>query len=138
VTYVARDRWRLRRAGYRSYSRFVKSPLAHLDLMRPGLQDIKTLAGPEAATLGRLTERATQVTRELRGVIPPPDLAPVHALLQSACQMAAAAVETRLKAVASGDMATAWNASAAAAGSLMLLARARDDLDRYLAPPREP
>jgi hypothetical protein len=135
---LARDRWRLRRAGYRSYSRFVKSPLAHLDLMRPGLQDIKTLAGPEAATLGRLTERATQVTRELRGVIPPPDLAPVHALLQSACQMAAAAVETRLKAVASGDMATAWNASAAAAGSLMLLARARDDLDRYLAPPRQP
>jgi hypothetical protein len=41
-----------------------------------------------------------------------------------------------VKAVKSGDMATAWNASSAAAGSLMLLARARDELDRYLAPPR--
>ena len=45
---LARDRWRLRLAGYRWYSRFVKSPMAQLDLMRPGLQDIKTLAGPEA------------------------------------------------------------------------------------------
>jgi hypothetical protein len=135
---LARDRWRLRLAGYRSYSRFVKSPLAQLDLMRPGLQDIKTLAGPEAVSLGRLTARATQAARELRGVIPPPDLAPIHALLQSACQMASAAVETRFKAVASGDMATAWNASSAAAGSLLLLARARDELERYLVPPRQP
>jgi hypothetical protein len=135
---LARDRWRLRLAGYRSYSRLVKSPLAQLDLMRPGLQDIRTLAGPEAVALGRLTARATQAARELRGVIPPPDLAPVHALLQSACQMASAAVETRFKAVASGDMAAAWNASSAAAGSLMLLARAREDLERYLVPPRQP
>ena len=135
---LARDRWRLRLAGYRSYSRFVKSPMAQLDLMRPGLQDIKTLAGPEAVSLGRLTARATQATRQLRGVIPPPDLAPIHALLQSACQMASAAVETRFKAVASGDMAVAWNASSAAAGSLMLLARARDELERYLVPPRQP
>ena len=106
--------------------------------MRPGLQDIKTLAGPEAVSLGRLTARATQAARELRGVIPPPDLAPIHALLQSACQMASAAVETRFKAVASGDMVTAWNASSAAAGSLMLLARARDELERYLVTPRQP
>ena len=116
----------------------MKSPLAQLDLMQPGLQDIKTLAGPEAVALTRLTERATRATRELRGVIPPPDLAPIHALLQSACQMAAAAAETRFKAIASGNMTTAWNASAAAAGSLMLLTRARDELDRYLAPPRQP
>jgi hypothetical protein len=135
---LARDRWRLRLAGYRSYSRFVKSPLAQLDLMRPGLQDIKTLAGPEAVTLGRLMARATQAGRQLRGVIPPPDLAAIHALLQSACQMASAAVETRFKAVASGDMATAWNASSAAAGSLMLLGRARAELERYLVPPRQP
>ena len=135
---LARDRWRLRVAAYRSYSRFVKSPLAQLDLMQPGLQDIKTLAGPEAVALTRLTERATRATRELHGVIPPPDLAPIHALLQSACQMAAAAAETRFKAIASGNMTIAWNASAAAAGSLMMLTRARDELDRYLAPPRQP
>jgi hypothetical protein len=135
---LARDQWRLRLAGYRSYSRFLKSPLEQLDLMRPGLQDIKGLAGPDAVSLGRLTARAAQAARELRGVIPPPDLAPIHALFQSACQMAGAAVETRFKAVASGDMATAWNASSAAAGSLMLLARARDGLERYLMPPRQP
>ena len=116
----------------------MKSPLARLDLMRPGLQDIKTLAGPEAVTLGLLTARARQAARQLRGVIPPPDLAPIHALFQSACQMAGAAVETRFKAIASGDMATAWNASSAAAGSLMLLAQARDELERYLVPPRQP
>jgi hypothetical protein len=135
---LARDRWRLRLEAYRSYSRFVKSPLAQLDLIQPGLQDIKTLAGPEAVILSRLTEHVSRATRELRRVIPPPDLAPVHALLQSACQMAGAAVDTRFKAISSGNMTTAWNASAAAAGSLMLLARARDELDRYLVPPRQP
>jgi hypothetical protein len=135
---LARDRWRFRVAAYRSYSRFVKSPLAQLDLMRPGLQDIKTLAGPEAGSLGRLMQRATQASRALRGVVPPPDLAAIHALLQSACQMAGAAVDTRFKAIGSGDMTTAWNASAAAAGSLMLLARARDELDQFLAPPLQP
>jgi hypothetical protein len=135
---LARDRWRLRVATYRSYAALVKSPLVRLDLMQPGLQDIKALAGPGPETVGRLGERAAKATRELRSVIPPPDLASVHALLQSACQMAGAAAETRVKAVQSGDMATAWNASSAAAGSLMLLARARDELDRYLAPPRQP
>jgi hypothetical protein len=116
----------------------VKPPLSQLDLMRTGLQDIKTLAGPDAAALARLTERASTATRGLRRVIPPPDLAAIHVLLQSACQMAEAAVQTRLQAVASGNMTTAWNASAAAAGSLMLLGRARDEIERYVAPPAHP
>ena len=135
---LARDRWRLRLAGYRSYSRFVKSPLAQLDLMRPGLQDIKTLAGPEAVSLGRLTARATQAARQLRGVIPPPDLAPIHALLQSACQMASAAVDTRFKAVASGDMATAWNASSAAARGSARARHGPAPAASAILPPRQP
>jgi hypothetical protein len=135
---LAWDRWRLRSAAYQSYSRLVKAPLAELELMGPGLADIKTLAGPDAATLRRLADHAATASRSLHLVVPPPDIASIHSLLVSACQMAGAAVDTRLRAITSGDMTVAWNASAAAAGSMLLLARAHDELAKYLAPPRQP
>ena len=46
------------------------------------------------------------------------------------------AVSARREAVQSGNLRTAWDASAAAAGSMMLLARARADVDALLKPPQ--
>ena len=45
------------------------------------------------------------------------------------------AVTTRGAAVASGAMDQAWQASSAAAGALMLLTRAKQELETALAPP---
>jgi hypothetical protein len=132
---LARDQWHMRVAAYRSYSRLIKTTLTSLDLMQGGLDDIKRLAGPDAARLSRLGTLAERGVRQLRLVVPPSDLATVHSLLQSACEMGRNAASIRFQAVSSGDMATAWNASAAAAGSLMLVAQARDELGRYLKPP---
>jgi hypothetical protein len=133
---LARDQWRLRSATYRSYSSLIRLPLVRLERMRPALEEIRRLAGPDAATLSRVEESALQAARQLRVVVPPGDLASVHSVLQSACQMADNAARTRLQAITSGDMTIAWNASAAAAGSLMLAAQARDELARHLAAPR--
>ena len=132
---LTRDQWTMRVSSYRSYSRLVRSPLIALDLMRSGLEDIKRLAGPDSSRLSRLAELSERAARDLHLVIPPSDLAPVHSLLQSACEMGRSAVRIRVEAVKSGSMPVAWNASAAAAGSLMLVAQARDELARYLAPP---
>jgi hypothetical protein len=132
---LASDRWHLRIAAYRSYTRLIRTTLTSLDLMQGGLDDIKRLAGPDAAKLSRLGTLAERAVRQLKIVVPPSDLANVHALLQSACEMGRNAVAIRLQAVASGNMSTAWNASAAAAGSLMLVTQARDELGRYLKPP---
>jgi len=132
---LAQDRWTLRVSAYRSYTRLVRTPLSSLEVMRTGLEDIKRLAGPDTATLARLGDLGDRAGRRLQAVVPPSDLASVHSLLQSACEMGRSAARIRLDAVKTGDMTVAWNASAAAAGSLMLLAQARDELARYLAPP---
>jgi hypothetical protein len=132
---LARDQWHLRVAAYRSYTRLIRRALVSLDLMQAGLEDIKRLAGPDASRLPAMTTLADRAVRELMRVVPPSDLATVHTLLQSACEMGRSAVRIRFEAVSSGSMPVAWNASAAAAGSLMLVAQARDELGRYLAPP---
>jgi len=43
--------------------------------------------------------------------------------------LAETAVKTRRQAVASGELQLAWDASSAAAGSLMLLNKAKEDME---------
>lgn len=132
---LARDQWAVKAVAYKSYKRSVKAPLGELSLMARGLDDIKRLAGPTSPVLARLTTRAAAAVRGLGVVVPPADLAPAHALMVSAAQLASQAVAARQDAVESGAMDRAWQASSAAAGALMLLDRARKDLDSALAPP---
>jgi hypothetical protein len=84
---LARDQWRMRGAAYRAYSRLVRVPIADLDAMRAGLEDIKRLAGPDAPRLTAMEESSARASRLLHGVIPPAELAAVHSLLQSASDM---------------------------------------------------
>ncbi len=132
---LARDQWAVKAVAFKSYKRSVRAPFNELSLMARGLDDIKRLAGPTSPVLARLTTRAAEAMRGLAVVVPPTDLASVHALMVSAAQLAAQAVAVRQDAVASGAMDRAWQASSAAAGALMLLDRARQDLDRALVPP---
>ncbi len=74
---------------------------------------------------------------QLVGEIAPPDeLAAAHALFASAVQMASNAALTRRRASLANNMDLAWNASSAAAGALMLGARARTDILALLRPPQ--
>jgi hypothetical protein len=132
---LARDQWSVKIGAYRSYRHAVAAPLASLDLMSESLDDIKRLAGPAATELPRLVQRVGEVLRALASIVPPSDLAPVHALIESAARMAEQAVTTRQAAVASGAMEQAWQASSAAAGALMLLTRAKHDIESAMAPP---
>jgi hypothetical protein len=132
---LARDQWSVKVIAFRSYRRAIAAPLADLRLISRGLDDIKRLAGPSAAELPVLTKRATDAVKALALVVPPADLASAHALMKTAAQLATQAVSTRGAAVTRGAMDQAWQASSAAAGALMLLARAKQDLDTALAPP---
>jgi hypothetical protein len=135
---LARDQWRLRSAAFKSYSRVITRPRSVLDQLREALESIRTLSGPDVRAIGRLADRAGYASRLLRTIVPPSDLASVHALFLSASDMAGQALRMRLAAARSGDMPTAWSASSAASGALMLIARADEDLERYLAPPSLP
>ena len=58
-----------------------------------------------------------------------------YADLARAVQLARTSVTFRQDAVQSGNMDTAWDASAAASGALMLFAQAQTDLERQLRTP---
>jgi hypothetical protein len=62
-------------------------------------------------------------------------MAAAHALLVSAAHLAGNAARIRREATLAGDLARAWDASSAAAGALMLGARARADIQSFLRPP---
>ena len=59
-----------------------------------------------------------------------------HSLLVSAVQMADTAARIRREATLAGDVGRAWDASSAAAGALMLGARATTDIRNLSRPPQ--
>jgi hypothetical protein len=127
---LARDAWRLRADAVRKYHESVKRPIERLSELKEWLADVRQLAGPAPRLLTRLESRAKLAGRELALVKPPAELDAAHALLSTVSRLAVHAAERRRAAVVSGDLQTAWDASAAAAGALMTLERALDDLRR--------
>lgn len=132
---LARDQWQLLEPDYRSYRRAVAPALRELQRAQQPLEDIRAQAGPKPSVLALTTRRFYRARPAMAGTNPPPTLAAAHALLQSAWDLANNALSLRQRAIETGDQARAAEASAAAAGALMLVARAREDLDKALAPP---
>ena len=104
----------------------------------PLLEDIRSLAGPSVSSLATVESSAAQNLKVVGRVTPPSELRDAHALLASAAQMAASAARLRLEAVGTNNMARAWDASAAAAGALMLSTRARTEILGMLRAPQLP
>jgi hypothetical protein len=85
--------------------------------------------------LPNLEQRLVMARQQLATIAPPAELQPAHGLFIAAFQMARRATSARRTAVSSRDMTLAWEASSAAAGALMLLQRAGEELDRLTSPP---
>jgi hypothetical protein len=135
---LARDQWALKSNAFRRYRSIVASPLDLLRRAQAPLNDIRALAGPSADTLTDLGRRLDRQQPGLRTMFVPADLRGAHASLVSAWQLAAAAVRQRQRAVAANDLALAQNASAAAAGALMLFERVQTEIARVLEAPQLP
>lgn len=135
---LADDHWRMHARSYRAYRRSVSRTVNTLRGAGTSLEDIRAQAGPAHDVLLSLETRLTREGRRLLAVTPPPDLAPVHAVLRSAWELASSAVRLRLEAISVASREQALHASAAAAGSLMLLDRARADLAEALRRPSLP
>jgi hypothetical protein len=135
---LARDQWQLRVHRVRAYQRETRAPVDTITRMRDSLDDIRTLAGPAPGRLRPLVELLGQQSRILSRVDPPPELSAIHALFRSASDMAYNAAQLRLDAVEAADLDLARRASSAAAGAMMLLARAVAELDAALRPPTAP
>lgn len=133
---LERDRWALRAPELRAYRDRMTSSLSRLQRLVPLLEDIKTLAGSGPSALGSILRGTVRIRTALSGVVPPAELADAHNLFVSAVQLADSAAKIRREAAINGNINRAWDASSAAAGSLMLVERARTELQLALRPPQ--
>ena len=133
---LRRDHWLMRRNVYGSYVESVSALLVGLVKAQSALDEIRRLAGPSPTHLQTLAGRLRGGADRLQKMAVPEQLQSTHELLIVAWRFAENATEGRRRAVVSGDLSTAWEASSAAAGSLMLLARAQQEIRVALEPPR--
>jgi hypothetical protein len=135
---LARDRWLLRAPDLANYRAAISRPLDIFATLRPALEDIKSLAGTSPATLARLDRLIAWILQRASDISPPEELSGAHAVFVSAVHMAENAAAIRREATMASSVERAWDASSAAAGALMLGARARADIRTLLRPPQAP
>jgi hypothetical protein len=133
---LARDHWQLRVPILARYGLAMGAPIAILRNLQTALEDIKDQAGSTRAVLGAVAGRVERMLKLIENVEPPEECRAAHALLVSAAHLARNAAAIRSEAAQSGDIARAQDASSAAAGALMLSARARTEIQSLLRPPQ--
>lgn len=135
---LARDQWELRRPAVLRYRREIGASLTAIERQTSALEDVRAQAGPPPSRLTGILDAWRRDGARLERLTPPVELASLHALFRSAWTMAEQAFALRLAAASGNDVARAEQASSAAAGALMLLTRARADLDAMLVRPSVP
>jgi hypothetical protein len=133
---LARDRWALRAPLLGSYRAAIRVPMDLFAQLKPSLESIKALSGSPPATLTGIQRNVSRILKLASTIAPPDEVATAHALLISAVQLAGSAAQIRREATLAADMPRAWDASSAAAGALMLGAKARADLQTLLRLPQ--
>jgi hypothetical protein len=133
---LARERWALRAPVLSEYRIAISQPISLFAQLATPLDAIKSLAGSSSATLTAIERTSMRILALASAVAPPEEVAAAHALLISAVQLARNAAQIRREAALAGDMTRAWDASSAAAGALMLGARARAEIQSQVRPPQ--
>jgi hypothetical protein len=132
---LLRDQWILRQSAYRSYQSRVGNQIAQLVKAQPQLEAIRRLDGPSPRRLLSLMNRLGGGANHLERLDVPPELKSAHELLVGAWRFAENAAAGRFEAANTGNVTTAWMASSAAAGSMMLLSRAQTEIRTLLEIP---
>jgi hypothetical protein len=135
---LLRDQWMIRRSLYIGYERSVGGQLVQLVKSQPALEAIRRLDGPPPEVLVALNSQLKGGAARLERIQPPPDLRTTHELLLGAWRFAETAVNRRYEAASTASVNGAWEASSSAAGALLLLSRAQEQLRALLEPPRLP
>lgn len=133
---LALDRWEQRRPAVEAYVRGASDVVGQFGPVTRALEDIRTLAGPALVDLDRADAVLAGVQVQVGRASVPDEAADVQALLGTVLQMTANALRTRRLATLTGSLPQAWEASAAAAGALLMMDRVRADLARLPQTPR--
>jgi hypothetical protein len=119
-----------------AYERATRPALASLQTLTPVLEAIRDMQGVPYERLEEAESRLRLVEKDLGRLSPPQDLAAVHSTFMSTLAMARQACISRRQAVVTNNVQTAREASSAAAGALLLVTQARQDLVTGLYPPK--
>ena len=133
---LARDRWALRAPVLTQYRVAIGSPMDLFAQLRPALEDIKSLSGSSPSALVGVERLVARIVKRASAISPPEELSAAHAVFVSAAHLAENAASIRREATLSNSLERAWDASSAAAGALMLGARARSDIQTLLRRPQ--
>jgi hypothetical protein len=133
---LLRDQWLVRQSAYNAYERRVGRQIAVLVKVQPMLDAIRRLDGPAPDRVLSLKNRLAGGADRLQRLEVPPEMKSAHDLLVGAWRFAENAASGRFEAITTGNVTTAWMASSAAAGSMMLLSRAQNDIRSVLEIPR--
>jgi hypothetical protein len=133
---LLRDQWMIRRSLYVAYERSVGAQLLQLVKSQPALEAIRRLDGPPPEQLVTLQSQLRGGAERLGRIQPPSDLLVAHELLLGAWRFAETAVNGRYEAARNANVGAAWEASSSAAGALLLLSRAQQELQTLLEPPQ--
>jgi hypothetical protein len=133
---LARDRWALRAPVLASYRAAIGRPMDMFNLLRPALEDIKSLSGSSPSALARIDRLVAGIVLRASAISPPEELSAAHAVFMSAAYLAENAARIRREASLAGSIERAWDASSAAAGALMLGTKSRTDIQEQLRLPR--
>jgi hypothetical protein len=135
---LLQDQWAIRRTAFRDYERTVGGSMAQLTRALPMLEAVRSLNGPAPEALTTLRGRLKGGAERLERLHIPEELRATHELLVGAWRFAESAVEARYQAATSGNIATAWEASSAAAGAVLLMSRVQQEIRALLTPPTLP
>jgi len=133
---LARDRWALRAPALAKYRLAIRAPLEQFTAIRSALQDIKSLSGTPPGTLKVVDRAIARLMKAVNAIHPPAELEAAHAVFISAVSLAQNAATIRREATLASSLERAWDASSAAAGSLMLGAKAKTDIQALLRKPQ--
>lgn len=129
------DRWAERRPVLEAYASVVQRHVAVTDALPRALEDVRALSGPTATLLTQAEGRLAGARADAGLLNVPDEATSIQQMWTSAQQLAARALQTRRSAMRSGDLQQAWEASAAAAGALLLLQQIRSELATLVRPP---
>jgi hypothetical protein len=133
---LLRDQWFLRQGTYREYQRSVGAQLLLLVKSQGSLDAIRRLAGPPPDRLLTLRQQLSGGAERLQRMRTPDHMRATHELLVGAWRFAENAAKARYDAIEGANANSAWEASSAAAGALMMLSRVQQELRTRLEPPR--
>ena len=134
---AALDRYESRRSAYKSYRRSIGDTLGKFDEVIDEIVAVKAFEALAGRRLSRTEKRVGAIVVSLLPAQPPPELASAHELLLSSARMMGQALRLqRGPSAARGE--SSQNASAAAAGALLLLDSARGRIDEFFRKPAAP